>query len=111
MLGARGLTLVSDGDERQRLEASVHGRVQGVGFRVFVARRVRDLDVDGWVANTTSGGVEVVAEGSREDLEAVLAVVRVGPPGALVERVAERWGPARGGLTPFTIRSGVHRGD
>jgi acylphosphatase len=100
-----------DAHEPQRLEVSVHGRVQGVGFRVFVVRRVRDLDIDGWIANTPSGGVDVVAEGARQDLETVLGIIRLGPPGAHVERVIERWGPARGGLTPFTIRSGAHRGD
>jgi acylphosphatase len=102
---------MTDAHERQRLEVSVHGRVQGVGFRVFVVRRLRDLDIDGWIANTASGGVDLVAEGSRQDLETALAIVRVGPPGAHVERVTEHWSPARGGLTPFAVRSGAHRGD
>jgi acylphosphatase len=97
--------------ERERLEVSVAGRVQGVGFRVFVVRRAMALGLAGWVANAASGTVEVVAEGRRDDLEALLASVRMGPPAALVERVAERWGPARGGLDGFSIRSGAHRGD
>jgi acylphosphatase len=95
----------------QRLEATVRGRVQGVGFRVFVVRRAMALGLDGWVANASSGAVDVVAEGPRADLDVLLAALRSGPPAALVQDVSERWGPARGGLVGFAIRSGAHRGD
>jgi acylphosphatase len=95
----------------ERLEVSVQGRVQGVGFRVFVVRRAMALGLAGWVANAATGGVDLVAEGERADLQALLDAVRLGPPAALVERVTERWAPARGGLEGFAIRSGAHRGD
>jgi acylphosphatase len=94
-----------------RLEATVRGRVQGVGFRVFVVRRAMALGLDGWVANASSGAVDVVAEGARADLDALLAALRSGPPAALVQAVDERWGPARGEADGFAIRSGAHRGD
>jgi acylphosphatase len=97
--------------DRERLEVSVAGRVQGVGFRVFVVRQAMALGLVGWVANTPAGGVDVVAEGPRDDLERLLQALRVGPPAALVERVTPRWGPARGGPSGFAIRSGAHRGD
>ena len=45
------------------------------------------------------------------DLETLLVSLRDGPPAALVERVTERWAPARGSLHGFEIRSGAHRGD
>lgn len=96
---------------RQRLEATVVGRVQGVGFRVFVVRRARAMGVDGWVANTPAGAVDVVAEGARVDLETLLAALQTGPPGSLVERVAARWSEARDDQAGFSIRSGAHRGD
>ena len=35
----------------KRLDATVHGRVQGVGFRWFVMRRAERLGLVGWVAN------------------------------------------------------------
>jgi acylphosphatase len=94
-----------------RIEAVVHGRVQGVGFRYFVWRQAMDMGLDGWVANAADGSVECRAEGDRQTLEELLAVLREGPPGAVVERVDVTWGHALGGLRPFTVRSGAHRGD
>lgn len=95
----------------ERLEAVVHGRVQGVGFRIFVARRADRLGLTGWVANEASGRVRTVAEGPRESLETLLAELTEGPPGASVEGVDASWSPATGGLREFDIRSGWHSGD
>lgn len=95
----------------ERLEATVIGRVQGVGFRVFVLRRARSLGLSGWVANTASGGVAVVAEGPPADLDTLAESLQAGPPAALVERVIEHRGPTRGEVGGFEIRSGAHRGD
>ncbi len=94
-----------------RLEASVHGRVQGVGFRVFVATRAAALGLTGWVRNGPSGAVECVAEGPRPDLEALLAALELGPAGARVERVSPRWSAATGSFGRFEIRSGWTSGD
>jgi DNA polymerase III delta' subunit len=102
-------------DERatseHRLEATVHGRVQGVGFRVFVLRIARELQLRGWVANEPGGRVLVVAEGSTPDLNRLVQELRVGPPAALVERVDEQWSAATGQPAGFEIRSGWHGGD
>ena len=67
--------------------ATIHGRVQGVGFRWFVAREARRLDLRGFVRNLADGSVEVVAGGDPIALAALLAVVRQGPPASHVERV------------------------
>jgi acylphosphatase len=94
-----------------RLDATVIGRVQGVGFRWFVVREAMAMRLDGWVANTRDGSVQCVAEGPRADLELLLEQLREGPPAAIVERVIEAWMPATGGLGPFEVRSGAHPGD
>jgi acylphosphatase len=95
----------------RRLEAIVHGRVHGVGFRVFVLRAARDRGLRGWVANEPGGRVHVVAEGEERDLARLVEALRLGPPAALVERVEEWWMTAAGGLPAFEIRSGWHGGD
>jgi acylphosphatase len=97
--------------ELARVDATVIGRVQGVGFRWFVLEVARDLELSGWVANELDGSVRCVAEGPRPALEALLEELGRGPLGARVDRVVPRWGPASGSLGPFTIRSLAHRGD
>jgi acylphosphatase len=98
------------GSGHVRLVAVVRGHVQGVGFRWFVMREVSP-GLRGWVANRADGSVEVVAEGSRIDLEALLEALNEGPGGAWVRGVDVAWEPARGGLPAFTIRIGGHGGD
>ena len=94
-----------------RLDAVVRGRVQGVGFRYFALREAADLGVQGWVANEPDGSVRCRAEGPRPVLEAFLAALREGPPGARVDHVDATWADASGGLGPFTVRAGAHPGD
>lgn len=97
--------------EPRRLEAVVHGRVHGVGFRVFVLREARALGVRGWVANEAGGRVRVLAEGTPDRLGELVQALRQGPPAALVERVDEDWSNATGEFHSFEIRSGWHGGD
>jgi acylphosphatase len=97
--------------EMARLEASVRGRVQGVGFRYFVLAQAGALDLTGWVANEQDGSVHCVAEGPRADLELLLERLREGPISAIVEYVAEDWLPYTGHWRSFGIRSAGHPGD
>ena len=101
----------SDGGGRQRLEAVVRGRVQGVGFRYFVLREANRLGLAGWVANQADGSVRLVAEGDRVDLDRLAERVSVGPAGATIADVEVRWASAQGGWSGFAVRSGGHSGD
>lgn len=76
----------TEGADGGRLEATVHGRVQGVGFRYHVARVAARLGIEGWVANQRDGSVAVVAEGRAGALEALEGALRSGPSGARVDR-------------------------
>jgi acylphosphatase len=91
--------------------ATVHGQVQGVGFRWFVERQAANLRLEGWVANRPNGMVEVVAEGPEDRLATLLLRLWEGPAGSSVSDVQVRYEPARGNLVGFTIRSGTHPGD
>ena len=97
--------------EPARLEATVHGRVQGVGFRYYVVDAAMSLGVTGWVANEQDGSVHCVAEGPRRDLERLLATLHDGPISADVEWVDEVWMPPTGRFSSFGIRSAGHGGD
>lgn len=94
-----------------RLEATVRGRVQGVGFRFFVANRAGALGLTGWVKNSSDGSVQCLAEGRRQDLEAFLAALELGPSGARVELVSPAWSAATGSFDRFSIVSGWTSGD
>jgi acylphosphatase len=65
----------------------VAGRVQGVGFRVFVLDAAEAEGLRGWVRNTPDGEVEGAAEGEREALNRFAQRLRRGPAGARVDHV------------------------
>lgn len=87
----------------KRLHAVVQGRVQGVGFRYFVQERAHDLQLAGSVRNLRNGDVEVIAEGEKGALEALLVALQNGPRGAHVENVITVWSPATGELAGFRV--------
>lgn len=94
-----------------RLEATVRGRVQGVGFRYFVVRRAIELGVVGWVANAADGSVRCVAEGPLERLDTLAEALSSGPLGAIVDAVDVVRMPGTGRFERFSVRSGAHSGD
>ncbi len=72
----------------------VSGRVQGVGFRYFVAREAEALGVGGWVRNLPDGRVEVLATGEADLIEAFEGRLWQGPPHAKVAAVERSDGEA-----------------
>lgn len=65
----------------------VRGRVQGVGFRWFVEREAVLLGIAGWVRNNHDGSVEVLAQGTRDQLSGLHSRLREGPRAARVDAV------------------------
>lgn len=90
-------------EDNIRLHAVIEGHVQGVGFRAFVMDQALRLPVTGWVRNTFTGDVEVVAEGTRPVLDSLLTALHKGPRGSHVVNVHEDWLPASGEFTRFQI--------
>lgn len=83
----------------------VKGRVQGVGFRWFVHREAGALALHGWVRNTESGHVEVVARGDARQLQKLETALRRGSRGSRVDAIEQRdLDPVEGNaLGPFEI--------
>lgn len=88
----------------KRLHAIIHGRVQGVSFRHYTTQKAYNLAIHGWVMNKQDRTVEVIAEGTQEALEELLAFLHEGSPAANVERVDYKWYEATGEFTSFKTR-------
>ena len=73
------------------LRALVYGQVQGVFFRAYVSRRAAALGITGYVRNLPEGTVEVEAEATRDRLARLISDLKIGPPGARVDKVKITW--------------------
>jgi acylphosphatase len=88
-----------------RVHIWVTGRVQGVGFRAFVANSAGFIGVSGWVRNVGYETVETVAEGTRQQVDQFIRVVKTGPSvSRVVESRIEEETPT-GEFADFKIRS------
>ncbi len=87
-----------------RLRLSIHGVVQGVGFRWFTKRAADQMNLAGWVRNEPGGRVTAEVEGDPGLVKAFIDELKIGNRYARVTRIDE----ARLGLAhekpPFLIR-------
>ena len=91
-------------DEHVRLEAVVHGYVQGVGFRANTQHQAVLQGLTGWVCNQWDGTVACVAEGPRDKVEAFERYLHRGPMAATVDKVDITYADATGEFSAFNIR-------
>jgi acylphosphatase len=89
--------------ENVRGTALFSGMVQGVGFRFTTRNAARGFAVTGYVRNLFTGEVEVVAEGSKDEILAFFGSVRKAM-GRYIEDIAVRWDAATGEYADFHIR-------
>jgi acylphosphatase len=69
----------------------VSGRVQGVGYRYYIARIADDLELTGYAKNLFNGDVEIIAEGRKEFLDILAKKAALGPGGAKVNSCKVEW--------------------
>lgn len=70
-----------------RAHVIIHGRVQGVCFRLETQKAARQCGAAGWVRNLPDGNVEAVMEGPREAVEVLLNWCGHGSRMARVDKV------------------------
>jgi acylphosphatase len=68
----------------------IRGRVQGVGYRIWTEVTALERGLEGWVRNRRDGSVEAVFGGSENNVTAMIADCRRGPPGARVDALDQR---------------------
>ena len=81
------------------LHLTIHGIVQGVGYRWNMVQAARRRGVTGWVRNRHDGCVEAVVSGPRDVLDELIAWARRGPSGARVDKIDVE--PGEGTFTGF----------
>ncbi len=82
---------------------SVKGRVQRVGFRLFVEDAARRENLRGYVRNEHDGSVEIIAEGDADSMARFEMAVRRGPSGARVDAVETTELEASSRFTSFRV--------
>ena len=88
---------------RHRVTNYYTGRVQGVGFRYATKTVATGFEVTGTVRNLDDGRVELVAEGSKEELDAFLVGIRECGVGRFIRQEQACWAEAKNEFRGFEI--------
>lgn len=70
-----------------RLEATVHGMVQRVGYRYIVQDMARKFNVKGYVQNMPNGAVKIIAEAPKKNIEKFIKTLQIREPPIYVDRM------------------------
>ncbi|MAG12724.1 acylphosphatase [bacterium] len=76
---------------KKQIRCRITGKVQLVMYRDFVQRKARALGIVGTVENKKDRSVEVVAQGTEEDLKKLIKHLHKGSLLARVARVDVEW--------------------
>lgn len=82
----------------------VLGKVQGVFFRAFAKQEAGKLGVTGWVMNRSDGAVEVVVQGSENNIEQFVRACKRGSLAATVSGLKIEWEPVEEEYKQFDVR-------
>lgn len=83
--------------------ATIHGMVQGVGFRYAAFKQARVYALRGWIKNNRDGTVEIYCEGTYKNVKRFLNWLHDGPPLSKVSKVDSREVPMLGVYDKFSI--------
>lgn len=66
---------------------AITGRVQGVGYRIWMSEQARSRGLAGWVRNRRDGSVEAVVSGSADSVDEMIMLSWRGPPSSNVAAI------------------------
>ena len=90
----------------KRFVATARGRVQRVSYREHVYNEAFEWNISGYVMNLKNGEVEIVAEGSEEDLREFIDAINITQRPIVVRSFTVRWEEATGEYADFEIIRG-----
>ena len=65
-------------EETVRYFAKASGRVQGVGFRMYVRENASRLGIRGWVMNMSDGTVDMEVQGPSGKVDKLFEIIQAG---------------------------------
>ncbi|MEM2935846.1 MAG: acylphosphatase [Candidatus Bathyarchaeia archaeon] len=89
-----------------RMEATVQGEVQRVGYRYIVQDTARRLGIKGYVQNMPDGTVKIVAEASEDVIQKFIEALKVKEPPMVVESIQVSYSKPTGEFPVFIIKYG-----
>jgi acylphosphatase len=81
----------------------ISGFVQGIGFRDFVKKHARSLELKGTVKNTSDGKVEAVFVGPKEKIDEMIILCKKGPMLSEVKDLRTQWSETDEEFSSFEI--------
>ena len=86
-------------------KVKISGRVTGVGFRYHALSAIKELPgLSGHIRNAGYGEVEAVVQGEQDEMDAILAVLRQGPPLARVDSFVINEEPINLNMKGFVVK-------
>src|ERR1043165_6498912 len=87
--------------KRACMQVIYSGQVQGVGFRYSVKSVANGFEVTGTVRNLSDGNVELLAEGTKEELKAFRQAVRESGLEHFIKKEDVSWSEAKNEFRGF----------
>lgn len=75
----------------KQVHLTISGCVQGVFYRKSALEKAKTLDLKGFVTNEPNGSVRLVAQGTKDNLEAMIQWCHDGPKMAQVKDIELLW--------------------
>ncbi len=88
---------------RRQLQIFFSGRVQGVGFRYTAKTVATGFEITGTIRNLPDGRVELIAEGSRAELEAFRTALHDAGLAGFIHDEQVVWADAKNEFRGFEI--------
>jgi acylphosphatase len=89
---------------KTRVHVTLHGRVQGVGFRFNTKIKGILNGLKGWVKNNSDGTVEIIADGKKENIKKLISWCNKGPFMSRVDDIEVEWLKYQEEFKTFSIR-------
>ncbi len=98
------IRLVIEVNRKMQIFVLISGKVQGVGFRNFTRTNAKQIGVNGYAKNLANGKVEVVAEGEKLKLNALIEKLQQGPRSSRVDAIEIKERKFTGEYETFGVR-------